>query len=1120
MQFKYLNFIEPTCSPRSFSGFLERHPKLSFLMRVSFFYTALMIGSMQLLASTGNGQGLEDLSVTIELRGENLRTLFKEIESQTGLLFAYQPQQVDLLTNLSLPKATRSVKATLDLALSGTSLSYRQVNNNVIIFQTATKEQTKPIETSANEYLATITGKVTDKNGIGLAGVNVVLKGTTNGVPSDSDGKYSITAQDNDVLVFTFIGFKVVEEQVNGRAVIDITMEEEISTLNEVVVNAGYYTVKESERTGSIAKITSKEIEKQPVTNVLATMQGQMAGVNITQKTGTPGGGFNIEIRGQNSLRLDGNNPLFIIDGVPYSSQSIGSTYTSGNVGGQNSPLNSINPNDVASIEVLKDADATAIYGSRGANGVVLVTTKRGKEGKTTFTTNYSRGFGQVANFMDLMETPQYLAMRKEAFTNDGVTEYPTDAYDVNGTWDQNRHTDWQKELIGGTANYTNIQSSLSGGSAHTQFLLSGNFSKETTVHPGDFTYNKANGHFSLNHESNNKKFKINFTAGYTAQLNRLPFKDFVSDARTLAPNAPALYDEDGNLNWENGTFENPVAMLEGKIEGRTFDFLSNTVISYDLGMGFIAKTSLGYTDLRQSQKNLQPNTVYSPAYGFGSEVSTVFANTVNRNSWIAEPQLGWTHKVGKGKIDVLVGSTFQQQKSDQLVSMGQGFPSNSMIENPASAATYLVLNSDETVYKYQAFYGRINWNWEGKYLLNFTGRRDGSSRFGPGKQFATFGAVGAAWLFGDENFIKQNLSFLSFGKLRTSYGTTGSDQIGDYQYLDTYSTSGYTYQGISGLQPTRLFNPDFGWETNRKLEVALETGFLKDRISSTVAWYHNRSSNQLVGIPLPGTTGFTDLQANLDAEVQNSGLEFSIRTVNVKGKDFSWITNFNITSAKNKLISFPGLEGSPYKNRYVIGQPTNITQVYQYTGLDSNTGIYTFEDFNNDGNLSAANDRKVIKTLSPKYYGGFQNQLRYRNVQLDFLFQFVKQEYFNENFGNRMPGIMENQLMDVTEHWQKPGDDGPYQSYSNSNVKNQAANQRYSQSSAAISDASYIRLKNVSISYDLPKNWTKKFSCKLSLQGQNLLTISRYNDMDPEFIGAKLLPPLRVFATSLLVTF
>jgi TonB-linked SusC/RagA family outer membrane protein len=971
---------------------------------------------------------------------------------------------------------------------------------------------------AAASQQATVSGVVSDYRGP-LPGVTVSIKGTTVATITDSKGAYTIDAAAGDILIFSFVGYKTVEVTAAGTAA-NILLEEDATALKEVTINAGYYSVKDKKRTGSIAKITSKDIEKQPVTNVLATMQGQMAGVSIIQNSGMAGSGFNIEIRGQNSLRLDGNNPLYVIDGVPYASDLIGSSYTSGNMPQQNSPLNSINPGDIASIEVLKDADATAIYGSRGANGVVLITTKRGKEGKTQFNTTLSSGFGSVTRLMDLMHTPDYLAMRREAFANDGVTVYPDYAYDVNGTWSQARDTDWQEELLGGTSTYTTVQSSLTGGSAQTQFLVSGNYSKETTVFPGDFRYIKGNVHTNLSHESEDKRFKINFTSGYTMQDNDMPSIDLTRDAITLAPNAPELYDANGNLNWENNTFTNPVAILESHINSKTYDLIANTVLSYSLGHGLDMKSSFGYTDLRQNQLNAVPNTIYTPAYGLGSEVSAVFSNELTRNSWIVEPQVGWKHTFGNVKIDALAGGTFQNQTGNQLVTYGEGFASNSLINNPASAAFFTVLSSLKTQYRYQAFFGRVNFDWKDRYILNLTGRRDGSSRFGPGRQFATFGAVGAAWIFSNEPAIKNSLSFLSFGKLRASYGTAGNDQIGDYQYLDTYSTSGSTYQGISGMQPTRLYNPDFGWETNRKLEAEMETGFFNDRISTTIAWYRNRSSNQLVGIPLPGTTGFTQLQANLDATVENSGWEITLRSVNVKLREFSWTTNLNFTTARNRLVSFPGLEGSSYSNQFVIGEPLNIVKVYHYTGLNPDTGIYQFEDVNGDGSLSSADDKKTIKDLNPKFYGGLENQFRYGNVQLDFLFQFVKQLNFNENFRSGMPGSMQNQPAGVVEHWQDSGDSGPYQIYSDSNGAVSLASSRFSQSDAAIGDASFVRLKNISLSYDVPEKWTKKFSCKVSLQGQNLLTFTKYKGIDPEFKSAGYLPPLRIFTTSLQLTF
>nr|WP_199001395.1 SusC/RagA family TonB-linked outer membrane protein [Flavobacterium sp. ASV13] len=965
-----------------------------------------------------------------------------------------------------------------------------------------------------------VQGTVTDGS-TPLPGVNVSIKGKTNNSSiTDYSGQYTINARVNDTLIVSFIGFKTKFIPVNNSTKIDIKLEYDTTTLQEVRVNAGYYSVKESDRTGSIARITSKDIETQPVANVLATMQGRMAGVSVTQDTGMPGGGFSIVIRGQNSIRNDGNNPLYIIDGVPYSSQSVGSTYTSTNMPSQNSPLNSINPSDIDSIEVLKDADATSIYGSRGANGVVLISTKKGRAGKTSFNAQYDYGLGKVTRFKNVLSTPEYMAMRREAFANDGVTQYPDSAYDINGIWDQNRNTDWQKELIGGTAEYTNIQASISGGSMQTKFLLGGNYHRETTVFPGNFDYVKTGGHLSLNHESIDKRFSLALSALYTAQFSTLPSSDFSQSAAMLPPNAPALYDDQGNLNWENNTFDNPLAALEAKTKGDTYDMIANVLLSYEIGAGFSLSTSLGYTNLNQLQLNLQPSTVYNPAYGLGSEFSSVYTNDVKRSSWIAEPKLAWKKSLGNASLEALLGTTFQQQKGNNLVRYAMGFSNNNLIENPASASTTGILNSDENLYRYNSVFTRINLNWAGKYIVNLTGRRDGSSRFGPGRQFGDFGSVAVAWVFSGEKAIKETLSFLSFGKLRASYGTSGSDQIGDYQYLDTYNSSGFNYHGIAGIQPSRLFNPYFGWEVNKKLEAAIELGFIKDKIYLTAAWYRNRSSNQLVGIPLPGTTGFQSIQANLDAVVQNQGMEFTVRTLNVKNSSFSWTTNFNLTAARNELISYPGLQASTYKNRYVIGQPLNILKVYHSTGVDPMTGVYQFEDVNGDGILNAADDKQTIKNLNPKFYGGLQNTFQYRNFEFDFLFQFVKQENYNENSANPMPGTMNNQPSGVLAHWQNPGDTDPYQGYSDGNSARSLANSRLIQSDAAIGDASFIRLKNICLTYRLPQEWTKKMTCRLSLQGQNILTLTRYKGIDPEFRIAGYLPPLRIYTTSIQITF
>lgn len=965
-----------------------------------------------------------------------------------------------------------------------------------------------------------IKGTVTDNVGT-LSGVTVIIKGTTTGTLTDIDGNFQISAKPNDILLFSYLGYQTQEVPINNRTIIKINLQEDTTTLKEVIVNAGYYTVKDKERTGSIARVTSKDIENQPVPNILATMQGRMAGVNIVQETGIAGGGFKINIRGVNSLREDANNPLYIIDGVPYSTDAISDLQTSTSTIGNGNPLASINPNDIESIEVLKDADATAIYGSRGANGVVLITTKKGKSGKTSVTITTSTAVGSVTKMMDLMNTEQYLTMRRKAYANDGITTYPANAYDVNGTWDQNRYTDWQKVLIGGTSEVNTIQANITGGNKQTSFLVSGNYRTETSVFPGDFLYKRGGARVNLNHRSDDNKFSVQFSGSYMVQNNDLPWIDYVTLSRQLAPNAPALYDANGNLNWENNTWTNPLSNNVRKCLTFTTDLIANTVMSYKLADNLVLKSSFGVSDLSNEDSRSTPSTTYNPSFNLSSQYSSIYVNNLRRRSWIMEPQLSWNKELGNATVDVLMGATFQSQTSKKQLAYATGFSSNSLLYDLSAASQVLIRNNEEIDYKYQAFFGRANYSYAKKYIINLTARRDGSSRFASGNQFSTFGALGAAWLFHKEDFLKSTERFLSFGKLRASYGITGSDQIGDYQYLDTYSSSGISYGGIIGLQPSRLYNTNFGWESNKKLEVALELGFLNDRILFSASTYRNRSSNQLVGLPLPGTTGFPSIQTNLNATVENKGLEFTLRTENIKSTNFSWVSNFNITKAGNKLLSFPGLETSAYRNQYVIGQPTTIQKLFQFTGVDPVTGLYQFTDFNGDGVISYEYDRQVVKDFNPDFYGGLQNVFTYKGFQLDFLFQFVKQQNFNFANTQKFAGHFINQPVAYLDSWQEAGDNAPYQLYA-TNANSQATQRSdfFGLSSGAVSDASFIRLKNISVAYTLPKSIMPNVDCRLSLEGQNVLTFTKYQGADPEFVQGGLLPPLKMYSFNLQLTF
>ncbi len=971
----------------------------------------------------------------------------------------------------------------------------------------------------------TIKGIITDLNGKPVAGVHIMTQKTKKGAISELDGSYEILANPDDTLVFSALGFKTLTVLISQRQEINIQLYEDATQLDEITLNAGYYSVKEKERTGNIATIKAKLIEKQPVSNPLAAMQGHLSGVNIVQSTGVPGGGFNIEIRGKNFIN-GVSDPLFIIDGVPYSSQSLGSNDVSGQIfSGNISPLNAINPNDIKSIEVLKDADATAIYGSRGANGVVLITTKKGKEGKTQFKANISSTLGQVSNFLELMNTEQYLEVRREGITNDGFGPFlDNPAFDFFWpdvkSWDNTRYTDWQKELIGGTAYRNNAQVSISGVSEGTQFIVNGAYQKETTVFPGEANYKKATVHSNINHQSKNNQFKIDLTTIYSNEKNLLPRSDFTSKAYTLEPNAPRLFDDEGNLNWENNTWNNPLASLEEVYEVKINTLITNAGMSYMVLPNLKFKTSVGFNIYDLASYRTLPSSARNPRFGFTSQnYSSVTTNNSKRHSWIIEPQLSWNKEWNKAKLNILFGATFQRENSQQLVQKGSGFPNDNLILNLSSAETLEILEDADGEYSYQAFFGRFNFNWNDKYIFNLTGRRDGSSRFGPGKQFGNFGAIGFAWLFSEENIFKGN-SILSFGKLRGSFGVTGSDNIGDYRYLSTYNVSGLDYDGVSILEPTGIFNPLFGWEENQKLEAALEFGFFNDRVLLNASWYKNRSSNQLIGIPLAATTGFSELTGNFDATVENKGFELDLRTVNLQSKNFKWTTTFNITIPKNELVKFDDLENSTFANRFIIGKPLTIVKLFNSLGVDPETGLYQFEDYNNDGVISRVEDRQWVEDFAPKYYGGFGNTFSYKNVTLDFFFQFKKQKAFNNLRWRATPGFRGNSPVSLLDRWLEEGDTNSVQLASGGlspSVGPSDLNQ--SDSNAAVSDASFIRLRNISLNYQLP-TINNDLDINVYLQGQNLLTFTKYDGPDPEQPSSIRLPQLKQITLGLQVKF
>lgn len=1078
---------EPICPD---TGEVKRKGLYTQTLRVMKLTAIILLCACLTVSAKGVSQ------ITLIEKNTTLPKVFKELKKQSGFDFVYPVDQVERAGKLTVELKNVTLEQALIECLKGKGLAYHIVGTTVIIRK---KEETiLPAESIEIKTTIDVSGKVTDADGNPLAGASVKVKGTTLGTTTNADGVFVLKGvEENATLIFSYAEHETVELKVGGRTSVSVELKRSEGELKEVVINKGYYTEKQRLSTGNVTKVMGKDIEKQPIGDPILALQGRVAGLQMSLSSGIPGARVDIQLRGQNSLRFTANNPLFIVDGIPFPSTTLTNNSMFG--AGHLSPFSSINMDNIESIEVLKDADATAIYGSRGANGVILISTKKGKAGKVKVTASVSTGQGKITRKLELLNTQQYLAMRHQAFANDGQTPQPWD-YDVYGTWDTTRYTDWQKVFIGNTAHTTNAQLSLSGGNELTQYLIGGSYRKETTVFPGNYNDKKSSVFLNISNRSTNRKFISQLSASYLIDNNLLPTEDLTSNI-FLAPNAPALYNPDGTLNWEYDTWGNPFASLNGKSTSITTNLIGNLNLSYSLLPGLDIKTMLGYNKVRMDQHMLFPLSIYNPAYANFSFSKHNFGDN-NITNWNIEPQITYNRQVSNGRLEALIGSTFQETTNESIAQTATHFLSDALIENIAAASNISVVNMGYTKYRYSSIFARIGFNWKGRYLINLTGRSDGSTKFGSGSQFGNFGAIGAGWIFSNEDFIKSNLAFISYGKLRGSYGTTGNDLLPPYQYLSSYSSYSRMYLGSTGLYATRLANPNFRWEMVKKLEFGLELGFIKDRILLYSSFYQNRTDNQLVGYSLPGITGFTSVQSNLPAVIQNRGLEFELNTYNIQGKDFTWKTAFNISFPKNKLQAFPNLKASSYATQYEIGLHLSSSKKYHYLGVDPQTGILQFQDFNGDGILTSSHDKVFSDGVRQKYFGGFNNSFTYKGFSLDVFFQFVKQTG-TLLLWNSIPGVMNtNQPTTLLDSWMKPGDITNIPKVTQALGPSFDGINNFIESDGRIADASFIRLKNVSINYNLSNRWAKKIkldNASIFLNGQNLWTITDYKGLDPE---------------------
>jgi len=1056
-------------------------------------------------------------SQTVSFTGKDvpLKTVFTSLKKQTGYGVFYQTGEAATLegaSNVTLDLKNVALDLFLQTALRNQPLEY-SVEGTTIFIKKKDAHPPLTVELAPGAPIAEIHGRVTNDKGESLVNANITVKRTGHGTITDANGNFTLrNINSEDVITVSFIGYQTQSVPLRDRTNLTVFLQPATNDLDKVVVQA-YGTTSHRLATGNINTVGAEEIAKQPVTNVLQAIQGQVPGMDVTNTSAYATGPVNIEIRGRNTINPNFSaDPLYIVDGVPMTIQELTtqSTYTSGSQGvvqsgvispanGQ-SPFFGMDPNDIESIEVLKDADATAIYGSRGSNGVMLITTKKGKVGKTNLHIDIDQGINETPRYYHMLNTRQFVAMREEALNNDGLPIDVNNAPDLV-SWDTTRYTDWQKYMWGGHGKVTNTHATLSGGDPRTTFRVGAGYLHQTDI----LNFNGANrrGTFdlSLNHKSLNQRLSIAFTGFYSIAASD---EIFTPSAITLPPNAPPIFDSKGNLNYAgwaplDGIY--PFGFYLQPYTTKTNMLNSNLLISYEFMKGLTFRASFGYNNAATTQTSQIPIAAQDPANNRvgSSQIGLTFVHNV-----IIEPQIEYNGFLAKGKFNVLLGATSQVNSTTADYLSGLGYQQDALLSVMQVAPTKIIINSG-LQYKYDAFFGRLNYNWNDKYILNLNGRRDGSSKFGPGRQYGNFGSVGAAWVFSEENWFRRNIPIVSFAKLRASYGIVGGDQLPPYQYLSLWTYQTAVYNNSFPLIPTKLTDSLLQWQVNKKLEAAIDLSFLKDRISLEAAWYRDRTNNQLVSFPTPQFSGFGSVTANSPASVQNQGFEFMLNVKILDGRKFKWSSKFNISFNSNKLLAYPNLSQSPYASTLIIGKSLGLRRVLHTMGIDPQTGQYSFQDKNHDGQITydysgQKPDDSYAIDMAPKYYGGFLTNLSYEGLEVSIFFYFKKKIAPTAAGGLDAPGDMTNQPVAVLNHWQKAGDITDFPKFTTQAPP--SYNNYMFLSDGAFGDASFIRLQNLQVAYSLPASFRKKAGLnqmKLFVQGRNLFIITHYNGLDPD---------------------
>lgn len=1064
--------------------------------------------------------------VTFSGKAQPISKIAKEIKSQTGFSLFYSNEFLDPEELFMANVTNEPLESFLTKLLAGRNLKWTADAHAVVIEPAA-----DPVIAARNTVDSvshvpgrrTLLGTVKGINGASLPGASVRVDKTDDKCIVDKSGNFIIhTFQARPILIVSYTGYETLKYVVDSAKKSNVILKESNLNLDETIIIA-YGTSSKRLATGSFEVIKQNRIRQNLGSNPLTSLQGAVPGVLVAQSGGAPGASLKVQIHGQNSIE-NGSDPLIIVDEVPLAANtdkinaltSIASQNTNAGV----TPLTSINGAEIESIEVLKGADATAIYGSRAANGAILITTKNATPGVQKFTVEYNLGSSQVSYFPRVLSTGAYLKMRRTAFNNDGIDINSITAGNAPDLrlWDTTRNMNWPKKLMGGHALVSDIYASYSDGTTRNKILIGCGMHTESTVLPADFRFWKGTFNFSFNHISRDSLLTVSLKGNYSQDENDL-FNGTLTSLY-LPPNAPEPYKDNKELNWEeyDADYNNPYADLLRKYQMSKENQLMNMKIAYKLMRGLTFSTGFGYNKMSVDEHSIIPISSQNPKQS--PRGTAAFASGIYK-SRIIEPTAEYKFSRLNHHCILLAGGSWQYSDTRKSEIVGEGYTSDAQLKSITAATYFSTHTGSFDEYKYAALFGRITYNYNDKYLLNLSARRDGSSRFSPESRFHNLWSVGAAWIFTEDSVISAMLPFLSFGKLRGSYGVTGNDQIGDYKYLNTRSPDGgLPYAGIIAIMPEALYNKDFFWEKCSKFELSADLSFFNDRWTTSVTYSRNIGSKQILNRTLPTQTGSGSILQNYNASILNRNWELKLSVIVIKTKRTSLDFGVNITLPENRLLEFENLDGSVYKDMYVKGQSLDVLYKVQAKGVDPQTGKYKLID--KDG-VQGYNygDAAVTGKLDHTIYGGITCHLRHGNFEFQMLGdvrRYMAPNYLHSMYVNKLiPGWMSNQHPMVLDNWKEVGDKAQFAKLST--ISNSLVNQEINDvlsSELAYSDVTYFKIRDASVSYNIPAAWLSKMHIKSATvycKGQNLLTITNYKGGDPETTNLFSFPLQRIIS-------